>query len=112
MIKQTILLSVLSMTAGWQMIAHAAPETVTGKTISQITHYDNSAVIRFRPTQSNSQGCSSGADESVILVWDTVAGRKDMLPMVYQAMRDGRKVSLGLDGCYSNYPNIYRIIFY
>ena len=90
--------------------AYAAKENVprSGRTVTVVSSYDNAVIVKFAPSYTNSQNCSSASDDTIILEQASDPNNA-MMSTILSAATAGKETGFGIEGCFGAYAKIYRV---
>ncbi len=78
--------------------------------IVSIQAYQNSILVHFTPSYTNSQGCTSGSKTTFQLPTSIEDGSgKNSYSLLLTAAAASKKVGFGIEDCAGQYPKIYRV---
>jgi hypothetical protein len=80
--------------------------------ITKVFVYEAMTLVEFSPAFSNTQGCSNGGGNTV-MIRSSDTGYDQKLSTILAAASGGQDVALSLSGCGGgnfDYPKIYRVV--
>lgn len=92
------------------LTAQAANETTHEITVTRIASYHDYAVLSFSPAFTHSQpDCLASKTRAIINYEEDSITRKEMYSLILAAATTGKKVTLGISGCFADHPKVYRV---